>query len=170
MATSTRVPLEVYLRNFAYEPDADYVDGEIEERPVGEDSHSAFQVAIAAWFFMKAREWNVFVRTELRIQTTATRFRVADVAILDAAISTQPVATHPPLAVFEVLSPEDRLPRILRKLGDYATMGIAEIWVVAPDKKLFQHFENGSLVERTRFSLPSINIAFDMSEITRLVR
>ena len=34
MATTTHVPVEVYLRS-SYEPDAEYVDGEIEERPAG---------------------------------------------------------------------------------------------------------------------------------------
>ncbi len=34
MATTTHVPVEVYLRS-SYEPDAEYVDGEIEERPDG---------------------------------------------------------------------------------------------------------------------------------------
>jgi hypothetical protein len=45
MATSTRVPIEVYLRS-SYEPDAEYVDGEIEERPMGERDHAAWQAAI----------------------------------------------------------------------------------------------------------------------------
>ena len=34
MATTTHVPVEVYLRS-SYEPDAEYVDGKIEERPRG---------------------------------------------------------------------------------------------------------------------------------------
>ena len=34
MSTTTRIPVEVYLRS-SYEPDAEYVDGEIEERPMG---------------------------------------------------------------------------------------------------------------------------------------
>jgi hypothetical protein len=34
MATTTRVPVEVYLCS-SYEPDAEYVDGLIEERPMG---------------------------------------------------------------------------------------------------------------------------------------
>jgi hypothetical protein len=45
MSTTTRIPVEVYLRS-SYEPDAEYVDGEIEERPMGENDHSAWQDAI----------------------------------------------------------------------------------------------------------------------------
>ena len=46
MATRTSVPVEVYLRSSEYEPDAEYVDGEILERPMGELSHADWQQAI----------------------------------------------------------------------------------------------------------------------------
>jgi hypothetical protein len=49
-AVSTQVPLEVYLRSSGYEPDAEYVDGKVEERPMGEFDHSAWQLAIIKWF------------------------------------------------------------------------------------------------------------------------
>ena len=65
MATTTRIPLEQYLHT-VYEPDAEYVDGEVEERPVGEDSHSAWQAAIQRWFFRYEEEWQILVRPELR--------------------------------------------------------------------------------------------------------
>ncbi len=109
MAT-TFVPLEVYLQT-EYEPAAEYVDGVIEERPVGEDQHSAWQIAIGYWFRQHASQWNILVRPELRVQTSATRFRVADVAILAAARMPSPTATVAPIAVFEILSPEDRIQR-----------------------------------------------------------
>jgi Uma2 family endonuclease len=120
------VPVEVYLRS-SYEPDAEYVDGEIEERPVGENEHSCWQDAIQAWFREHRAEWNVRVRPELRVQIAPTRFRVPDVAILDRNLPLERIATHPPLAVFEILSPEDTMKRMMRKLGDYAAVGIPQI-------------------------------------------
>jgi Uma2 family endonuclease len=168
MATSTRVPLEVYLRNFEYEPDADYVDGEIEERPMGQDDHSAWQFAVQKWFGIHDIEWNIYVRPELRVRTGETRIRIPDVAILDATVPLKPVAIHPPLAVFEVLSPEDRMPRLMRKFSDYATMGIPEIWIIDPEAKTFSRYEAGQLVLRDHFSLKGMD--FDTAEITKLVR
>lgn len=41
MASTTYVPIELYLHT-KYEPAAEYVDGEIEERPIGENDHSAW--------------------------------------------------------------------------------------------------------------------------------
>ena len=55
MATTTHVPVEVYLRS-SYEPDAEYVDGQIEKRPVGEFDHAAWQGAMLRWFSQYAKE------------------------------------------------------------------------------------------------------------------
>lgn len=169
MATPTQVPIELYLRT-AYEPDAEYVDGEIEERPMGEFSHSTWQMAITFWFALNADKWNLLVCPELRVQTGATRFRVPDVAVLDASLPREPIATHPPLAAFEVLSPEDTHKRLIRKLGDYEGMGIPAIWVIDPETSLFEQFENSQLVRRAEFSLPPSGIRFPVAEIAQLVR
>ena len=58
MATTaqvTHVPIEVYLSS-SYEPDAEYVDGVIEERPMGEFDHSSWQHAIELWFAQHAKK------------------------------------------------------------------------------------------------------------------
>ena len=169
MATPTKVPIELYLHT-TYEPDAEYIDGEIEERPVGENGHSAWQQAIAFWFGLHADEWNIVVRPELRVQTSETRFRIPDVAILDATLPREPFAISPPLAVFEVLSPEDYHTRLIRKLGDYEQMGIPAIWVIDPETGLFERFADGQLARGSEFSLPERGIAFPVTEIAKLVR
>ena len=99
-----------------FEPDADYVDGLIEERPMGEYSHSTWQAALLTWFQQHAREWNIRARPELRLQVSSTRYRVPDVAILDRNQPTEPVLTTPARAVFQTLFPDDRLTRLLIKM------------------------------------------------------
>ncbi len=170
MATTTRVPLEVFLQNDEYEPAADYVDGEVEERPAGERDHSSWQMAISMWFAKHEDVWNIFVCPEVRIQTSASHFRVADVAILDRAAPNTQITTHPPLAVFEILSPEDRVQRLTRKLGDYARMGILEIWVVDPEGGSFTRFKDGQLLRRERFEVKERGIDFPVQEIANLVQ
>jgi hypothetical protein len=49
MATATRIMLEQYLKT-PYEPDAEFVNGEVEERNVGEYDHSVVQFAIVELF------------------------------------------------------------------------------------------------------------------------
>jgi Uma2 family endonuclease len=59
MATSPAlISLEEYLRT-SYHPDADYVDGEIEERNLGEYEHARLQYVLAGIFGKNEREWNV---------------------------------------------------------------------------------------------------------------
>lgn len=166
--TTAHVPLEVYLHS-SYEPDAEYVDGEIEERPMGEYDHASWQRAILKFFDEQRIAWNIRVLPELRIQIAPTRFRVPDVTILDRNHPTEQIITISPVAVFEVLSPEDTVRRLMRKLNDYAAMGIPEIWVVDPETKVFSRFEDGQLVRRDRFSLAAKGIEFATRQIEELL-
>ena len=131
MATTTHVPVEIYLGS-SYEPDAEYVDGKIEERPMGEREQALWQKAILKWFWQHEKEWGVEALQELRVQISPTRYRVPDVTVLDRRRPTEQIITHPPLAVFEVFSPEDSLQRLKQRLEDYRSMGIPEIWIIDP--------------------------------------
>ncbi len=168
MATTTHVPVEVYLRS-SYEPDAEYVDGRIEERPMGEFDHASWQLAILDWFLRHEKKWGIRVRPELRIRVAATRYRVPDVTVLDRSRPIEQIITHPPVAVFEVLSPEDSLQRLKRKLEDYRTMGIPEIWVIDPQDSTFCRYENLQLQRNDTFSHAEKGIVFDMNQLKNLL-
>ena len=163
------VPVELYLHSAEWEPDAEYVDGEIEERPVGEYDHSSWQHAISTWFQQHAKDWNIRVRPELRIQVAATRFRIPDVTILDRDQPTEQIITQPPVAVFEVLSPEDRHARFQRKLRDYEAMGISQIWVIDPEGPVIQRFQDGHLSAISHFEDAARGIRFQMQAIQDLL-
>jgi Uma2 family endonuclease len=167
MATETYTPLEVYLRS-EYEPAAEYVDGAIEERPMGELSHADWQAAISAWFRSHANEWNIRVFPELRVQVTATNYRIPDVTVLDRSLPVEQTITHPPIAVFEVLSPEDTIKKMKRKLADYTQMGIPQIWVVDPDTGVFERYQDGRLTPATGFEQGTIQ--FHLPEIAKLLQ
>lgn len=168
-AVGGRVPVETYLGSSGYEPDAEYVDGKIEERPRGEFDHAAWQLAIIKWFLRHEEEWNIEVLPELRVQAAPTRFRVPDVTVLDRSLPVEQIITHPPIAVFEVLSPEDTLSRLKRKLEDYRSMGIPHIWVIDPEDGSFSRYEDSQLHRRQFFSDPGRGINFDMNGIKDLL-
>jgi Uma2 family endonuclease len=153
-----------------YHPDVDYVDGCIEERKLGENDHSKWQMAIQLWFSLNAEAWRVLVRPELRIRTSGTRYRVGDVSILDADHPQERIPTYPPLAIFEVLSPEDRISRVKVRLADFAVMGVPEIWLINPETGSFDRFEDGQLVGREEFAIAGRGIVFAVSQIAKLVR
>jgi Uma2 family endonuclease len=110
MATSAQVAIETYLKT-SYHPDRDYVDGEIEERNLGEFDHASVQMALLAWFYARRNEWNVHVLPELRVRISPTRVRIPDVCLISRDLAIEQVITYPPLLVIEILSPEDRVQR-----------------------------------------------------------
>jgi Uma2 family endonuclease len=168
MATTTHVPVEVYLRS-SYEPDAEYVDGTIEKRPIGEFDHAFWQQAIQKCFWLHEKEWSIRVLPELRVRVAATRFRIPGVTLLDRSRPIEQIITHPPLAVFEVLSSEDRLQRLKRKLEDHKAMGISEIWVIDPQDSTFYRYEDQQFVRKETFSHAEKGIVFDMNELKNLL-
>ena len=85
--------------------------------------------------------------------------------VLDRDRAIEQVITHPPLAVFEVLSPEDSLQRLKRKLEDYRTMGIPEIWVIDPQDSACYRYEERQLLRKDSFSHAAHGILFEMNRI-----
>jgi Uma2 family endonuclease len=170
MATATQVPVEVYLTT-AFEPDADYVDGYIEERPTGQYDHASWQQAIQLWFVQHATEWNVRVRPELPVKTTKTNFRVADVVVFSRDNPIEQVLHLPPIAVFEVLSPDDRIPRIMKKLREYSAMGIPTVMLIDPETKRISQLIDGDLVAITSTiqQLPGSRCFIDWQRVEELL-
>jgi Uma2 family endonuclease len=168
-AQVTHVPLDAYLKT-SYEPDAEYVDGVIEERPMGENDHSSWQHALDFWFGQHAHEWGIRVRPELRVQVSSGNFRVPDLALLDRSLPVEQVITHPPIAVFEILSPEDTLARMMTKLADYERMGIQTILILDPKGRHFR-YTGGRLepLPAEPFDLPGSACRFDLEQIEKLL-
>jgi Uma2 family endonuclease len=168
-AQPTHVPLDVYLKS-SFEPDAEYVDGVIEERPMGEWNHADWQAAILEFFRRRRIEWKIRAAAELRVQVSKNRYRVPDVTILDRNLPIEQVVTHAPIAVFEILSPEDLLNRMMTKLSDYERMGIKTIVVLDPNGRHYRYLA-GALepLAPEPFDLPGSTCRFDLSEIQKLL-
>jgi len=134
MAT-LQTSLAEYLRT-SYHPDRDYVDGEVQERNLGEFDHGAIQVFLSAWFFQHRQEWDLHVVAETRVRVATERVRIPDVCLVSRKQPIEQVITTPPLAVIEILSPEDRISRYNERLADYRQMGIPNVWVIDPANRV----------------------------------
>jgi Uma2 family endonuclease len=168
MTTIATVLVKAYLHS-TYEPDAEYVDGEIQERPVGEYDHANWQSALLKYFSKYEREWNIRVLAELRVQVAATRFRVPDVTVLDRDRPVEQIITQPPLAVFEILSPEDTMSRILLKFLDYDRMGITGIFLVDPKSHTKYEFHAGALLALTEDTIFRGRLTIDFKAIEAML-
>jgi Uma2 family endonuclease len=160
MATTAQIGIETYLKT-SYHPDCDYVDGEIEERNLGEFDHAQLQAALAAWFYAHRKEWNIHVLPEQRVRVSATRVRIPDVCLVSRDLSAEQVITKPPIVVVEILSPEDRVRRYNDRLEDYRAMGVNNIWVIDPaTQKGFDWISGWH--ERERFEAAGAAIYLDL--------
>jgi Uma2 family endonuclease len=90
------------------------------------------------------------------------------VTLLSREAPREQIITHPPLAVFEILSPEDSMTRMLEKLAEYERMGIAAIWVIEPKRLLYYLYREGQLTPGTIFDLPGTGFSVPFSEIAAL--
>jgi Uma2 family endonuclease len=165
------VPVEEYLRS-SYSPDAEYIDGQVVEREstMGENEHSAWQKAIVVWFEMQAARTGIRVRPELRVQVDAFSFLIPDVTLLDRNLPVESIATHPPVAVIEILSPGDQVGRVMKKGERYEKMGIRTILIIDPEGPAYRYREGKlePLAERA-FTLEGSEALFDLDEIAKLV-
>jgi len=169
MATvPTQISVEEYLHT-SYKPDCDYVDGELEERAVGEYDHSTWQAALLIFFGARQLEWGIKARPELRVRIAPRRYRVPDVCLLSREAPVEQVVEYPPLAVFEILSPDDRMTRVMDRMADFESIGVGAIWLIDPRKSKYSIYQSGNLMPATTFALPGNGFQVEMSEIAALI-
>ena len=84
MSSATLVSVQEYLAA-SYDPDRDYVDGELQERNLGERPHSYTQMSLGAFLFDRKAQWGIHVLSEQRVQVSPTRFRIPDVCVILAS-------------------------------------------------------------------------------------
>ncbi|MBI1898898.1 MAG: Uma2 family endonuclease [Acidobacteria bacterium] len=128
MPTKTLVSVEEYLHT-SFEPDAEFVDGEVVERNVGEIPRAAVEHFVQ---LKLAAVGGLRIHPNVRVQITPTRFRVPDVAAWRTGPIGARIPAVPPFLVVEILSPEDRMVRVQPKINEYLAVGAEWIWVIDP--------------------------------------
>ena len=134
MASAVHILVSEYLAT-SYRPDCDYIDGEVQERHLGEEAHGLIQSAITSIFRTHRSVWGLRSVTEQRLQVSPTRYRIPDVCVVP---STKPVASvmrTPPVLCVEVLSPEDRFQRVMVRVEEYLAMGVPQVWIIDPETR-----------------------------------
>ena len=144
MKPGALVPVEEYLRT-TYDPDCDYVDGEVLERNLGERDHSKLQKKLILFFGNREKTWNIVVFPEQRVQVSPTRFRVPDICVYAGEEPQEQIFRTPPFICIEILSPEDRWERMQKKIDDYLRFGVRYVWVInPPDQRAWACTKDGN--------------------------
>src|SRR4051812_41167633 len=126
MASRTLISVEEYLRA-SFRPDCDYVDGQLEERNVGELDHSWLQTMLAGYWLARRKQWGIQVLVEMRVQVRPDRFRVPDICVIAGEKPTEQILTQAPFLCVDILSPEDRMSGIQSRVDDFLAMGVRYI-------------------------------------------
>jgi len=163
MGVGTQVSLAEYLST-TYEPDREYVDGELIERAMPDNSHSVAQTNLAGLFFILSRRHSVFPRVELRIRLGVSAYRIPDVALY-APAPTESVPTFPPLVAAEIVSPDDRISKAIEKLREYRAFGVPNIWLIDPEVRQLYVFDSSGLREVTSLTLPEYGFEVTPSDL-----
>jgi Uma2 family endonuclease len=153
MATAPAVmTIEQYLHT-SFSPDVDFVDGEIKERNVGEKDHARLQSLISAIFVAKEEQYGFESCTEQRIQVSDDRVRICDFTLVSERAPYEEVLRTAPVLCIEIMSPEDRLSRVLNVLHDYRAMGVQDIWLIDPQERLAYTFGSDGLQQQQDLKL-----------------
>jgi len=161
MATATGVSVEEYLRT-DYEPDRDYVDGELEDRNVGEYDHGYIQGELYALLRALRKTLGAYPALEQRLRIAPKRYRVPDLCV-NLGRPDEQVFSKPPFLCVEILSPEDRMTRMQTKIRDYFNFGVKYVWVIDPRERrgwVYSGVESREAVDGIlRTSDPEITVA-----------
>lgn len=172
MATAALIPVSEYLTQM-YHPDCDYLDGELRERNVGEQPHSELQAIITRIFGQHRKDWAIRVLTEQRVQITPTRYRIPDICVLSRTDPKDRIVSWAPLLCIEVLSEEDRMSAIQTKIEEFYSIGVRNMWVLDPWKRVayyaspqgFQQPSDGTLrVEGTPIEISLAEVFAELDE------
>jgi Uma2 family endonuclease len=144
--------IEAFERLYGDEkPYYEYWDGQAIQKPMPTILHSLLQFILVQLFW----ERGLAAGAEVRIKLSNEKQPLPDV-IADERLQ-HPYPTKPFAIAVEILSPEDKMQRTLRKCRFYAEQGIRYIYVLDPEDRTSQRWNvlTGSLELIGELELPS---------------
>jgi Uma2 family endonuclease len=133
-----RMSWEEYLE-LPDKPKAEWVDGEVVVSPPNNSEHSIASARLAALLVTHLPDQQVL--SEGGVWLPHNRLRGPDLMVV-SAVPTTTWVEDTPILVLEVLSPSTRAEDLLRKGPEYAGAGVGQFWVVDPDARSIEVFDN----------------------------
>jgi Uma2 family endonuclease len=165
--TAQAVSVDEYLKT-SYRPDLEYVDGYLVERGVPTYLHALLQAILIRYFGQFEDEHRFLVLPELRTEIVErARYRIPDILLCATPTRIQKIMNETPLAVIEILSPDDRVTETLQRFQDYAQLGVPHIVQMDPETQAARRYEDGSLMQTKfqSFPLAHTTIPFDSEHV-----
>jgi Uma2 family endonuclease len=160
MGTRAALSVEEYLHTSFPDLDKEYRDGQLVERTLPDYLHSKTQGLLIFFFLLARRRMPLFASPELRLKIRPGRYLIPDVTVFHGVEPTISVPDQPPLVTIEILSPDDRFPKVEEKLEEYHNWGVKHVWLVDPHSRTMYTF--GPLLTK----VPTLRIPELVLEVT----
>jgi Uma2 family endonuclease len=164
MATSAAISEQEYLRT-DYEHDREWIEGQLRERAMPDEYHSALQAFFIGYFLQCGRALGLRVRPELRVHVAERRYRIPDITVLPSSAPLQAIPDSPPAICIEILSTDERKGELREKIADYVAMGVGAIWVVDPRRRLLWTADANGMHPVENFHVPASNLVIAPHEM-----
>ena len=174
MATRAVVPalisIEEYLGS-SYEPDVEFVDGVLEEKNMGSGITVSCRRPSAPGSLRGVRSGGLRCWREYRTRTSVSRVRLPDLCLVRRGEPVERVRVTAPLLCLEILSPEDRPGRVMRRMDEFVAMGAENLWIVDPGDRSAATYgpEGMKPVRGTRLEIAGTAIYLDVAEMFGLL-
>jgi Uma2 family endonuclease len=154
MATTTKLTLEQFLVLPETEPASELIDGEVVQKTMPTLYHAVIQRLLSFVFTLYLREHPIGeAGPELRClfgsrapnQARLPDFMFVSADRLQGVAGDQPLPGAPDLAV-EILSPDDRTSKVMRKVRYYLANGVRLVWLIDPAKRTVRVYTEAKLL------------------------
>jgi Uma2 family endonuclease len=160
MATAIQLPLAEYLQT-TYRPDREFIDGELQERNLGQWDHARTQTLLSGWIARHEKVWYVLGAVACRMQVAPNRIRIPDLVVLRPGTQ-RSILTEPPLLTIEILSPDDTYTDLEERCQDYLAMGVKTMWIVDPKSRTGRCCVGNAWTSSDRLEVPGTPIFVDL--------
>jgi len=165
MATKTLLTEEEYLAMSFDDQAPEYVDGELVERALPNNSHSKTQHKFSRAFGRLEERLPIYVRPELRLRVAPRKYRIADLVVYAHEEPVEELPAQVPLVVVEIVSPDDKYAELMKKLEEYRAWGVPHVWLADPALRRICVYRDGGLVPVAVLELPEFGVQIPVEEI-----
>jgi len=165
MDVKTLISEEEYLRTSFLDRTPEYIDGELVERSLPNNSHSKTQVELIFRFRNLQQRLPLFPISELRVPVAPRKYRIVDLAVYAHQEPVEELPRELPLVVIEIVSPDDRYEELMTRLEEFRVWGVPHVWLVDPGLRRIYVYREAGVTAVEAFELPEFGVRIAAGEI-----
>lgn len=131
--TSTPISIEEYF-NTSYEPECEYVDGELIPKAMGTNDHSRLQFRLGQLLYRYEQAGLCEIAPEQSLRVRDRAVLIPDVCLLPLGHHQHGIVSTVALLCIEILSPSDRFSYTVKECDEFLHWGVPGCWIFDPEE------------------------------------